>query len=114
MFEQRAIFYGTVVGALIYFVRTARGAPRRAEIHWELLVPLLFFLLFPVSYLIVSGLFWTRPLLLVSTALYVALGLLYCFGPYVPRSTLGTRSTCVGQPLRTSSASMAHRGRTDQ
>jgi len=114
MLKQRAIFYGTVVGALIYFVRTARGAPRRAEIHWELLVPLLFFLLFPVSYLIVSGLFWTRPLLLVSTALYVALGLLYCFGPYVPRSTLGTRSACVGQPLRTSSASMAQTGRTDQ
>jgi hypothetical protein len=114
IFEQRAIFYGTVVIALIYFVRTARGAPRRAEIHWELLVPLLFFLLFPVSYLILSGLFWTPPLLLVSTALFVALGLLYCFGPYVPRSTLCARSTCVGQPLRTSSASIAHRGRTDQ
>jgi hypothetical protein len=111
---QRLLFYGTVVGALVHFVRTARVSPRRADIHWELLVPLLFFLLFPVSYLIASGLFWTQPLLLVSTALYVTLGMLYCLGPYVPRGTRGTPSACVGQPLRTSFASMAQGRRTDQ
>jgi len=85
--KQQVLFYGTVIGALVYFLRTALVSPRRSKIYWELLVPLLFFLLFPVSYLIASGLFWTRPLLLVSTALFVALGLLYCFGPYIPRVT---------------------------
>jgi hypothetical protein len=111
---QQLVFYSTVIGALIYFLRTAHVVPRRESIYWELLVPLLFFLLFPMSYLIASGLFWTQPLLLASTVPFVALGLLYCFGPYVPWATRGTPGACVDQSVRTSFASMTQRGRTDQ
>jgi hypothetical protein len=110
---QQVLFHGTVIGALVYFLWTTRVAPRRSKIYWELLVPLLFFLLFPVSYLI-ARLLWTRPLLLVSTALYVALGLLYCFGPYIPRATRGTMGVCVDPSLRPSFAPMTQGGRTDQ
>ena len=79
---QRGLFYGTVTLCFGYFVRGVMDAERGERVHVGIVLPQLFFLVFPVAYLLGSGLFRPQPELLLTAAVFVPLGMLFCWSPY--------------------------------
>lgn len=79
---QRGLFHATVIVSLFYFVRSVDDADRCADLHLGLVLPQVFFLLFPIVYVLATGLFRDQPLLLLNAVFYGSLALLYCWSPY--------------------------------
>ena len=84
---QEGLFYATVTGAFVHFIWTWQGSPRRKTMQWEFAIPLCFFLGLPIVYLLSNEDLRNEPMLVTSTLAYFAIGLFYCFSPYVPRVT---------------------------